>query len=177
MVTGLSRITASGQQQDQDPMDGLKGEFRGRGAGWGWPGSLGCLGAHAQSTSSLFHELVGDALNEWVSRQGEPHVSLELEDLKQEWPSGASVLDPCSSGSRDPVKERVPQATLLRKTLPSLAAHSGRVLGAPHGMWPRAWDTVFVLGLKGRLCHRQCKHALGLGFAQPHVSTSETLLC
>ena len=174
-VTGLSRITACGQQQDQDPMDGSKGEFRGRGAAWGWPGSPGCLEAHAQSTSSLFHELVGDALSEWVSRQGEPHMSLESEDLKQEWPSGAFVLDPCSSGSRDPVKERVPPATLFRKSLPSLArAHSGRVLGAPHGVWPRAWDTVFVLELQGRLCHRQCKHALGLGFAQPHVSTSET---
>lgn len=116
-------------------MDDSKGEFRGRGAGWGWAGSPGRLEAHAQSTSSLFHEPVGDALSEWVSRQGEPHVSLESEDLKQEWPSGASVLDPCSSGSRDPVKEGVPQAALLRKTLPPLArAHSGGVLGPPHGM-------------------------------------------
>lgn len=101
MVMGLSRITDFRQQQDQDPMDG----FRGRGVGWGWAGPLGRLGAHAQSTSSLFREPVGDVSSEWVSRQSEPHMSLKLEDLKQEWVLGASVSDPWSWGSRDPVRD------------------------------------------------------------------------
>ena len=82
-------------------MDG----FRGRGAGWGWAGPLGRLGAHPQSTSSLFREPVGDVSSEWVSRQSEPHMSLKLENLKQEWALGASVSDPWSWGSRDPVRE------------------------------------------------------------------------
>lgn len=49
--------------------------------------------------SFLFREPVGNVSSEWVSRQGKPHTSLELEDLKQERASGASVSDLWSWGS------------------------------------------------------------------------------